>query len=128
MRHGFFVHPSQETGSTEMASLTNQASRRGSPMVHGCASKGARILVAIRAFIARQSSQRRRDMIARLDCDADIARIVTSLASGRTDVIEACYRSPGCLGMAGIATGCRRHVVRWLVIHPRITDQMTRCA
>lgn len=66
-------------------------------------------------------------MIARLGSDANIARIVTSLASGRTDVIEAGHRSPGCLGMAGIATGRRRHVVCRLVIHPRIIDEMARC-
>lgn len=108
MRHGFFIHSTQEAGSTEVAGLTNQASRRRSPVVHGCTSKRTRIFMAIRAFIARQSRECRRNVIAWLDNHANITRIVTSLTSGRTDVIEAGHCRPGCLGMAGITISCRR--------------------
>lgn len=47
MRHGFFVHASQERGAAKMTCLTNQAGRRGSTVVHRSTTKGGRIFVAI---------------------------------------------------------------------------------
>lgn len=111
-----------------MAGFTDQPGGRCGPVVHRGAAKRARIFVTVRAFIARQPCQRRRNVIARLDYDTNITGVVTSLASSRADMIEAGHRTPVCFAMAGVATGCRRHMVGRLVIHSRITDQMARRA
>lgn len=128
MGQGFFVHPPQESGSAEMARFANQSSRRCGPVVHGCTAKRARIFMTIRALITRQANQCCRNVIARFRYDANVARVVTSLASGGTNVIEAGDRNPGRLVMAGIATSRRRHVVGGLVIHAGEADQVAGIA
>jgi len=82
--------------------------------------------MAKRALIAWQPGKGCWNMGSMPALDSDIDPVVTSLATRRSNVIEGNKRRPVRSGMAGIAArSCWNMICKWLVIHFRISAQVT---
>lgn len=109
--------------------MTSLATGLNTAVVHRICRKTAdsRLFMAVRTFIAHQAAQCCRNMVGRFSDNTKIGPGMASLAGHRPCVGEG----GGCpigLDVTGIASRRRRHVVAWLVFHPRIADDVTRRA
>ena len=106
--------------------MTSLTPRLDTAVVHRICRKAAnrRPLMAIRTLVAHQAAQCCRNMISGFSDNTKIGPGMASLAGHRPRVGKAGGR-PIRLDVAGIAGRRRRYVVAWLVIHPRIADDVT---